>query len=149
MNEDFRDILHALSDADARFLVVGAYAVSVHAQPRATGDLGIWVEPTPQNAARVYGALRAFGAPLHDLSERDLATPEVVFQIGLPPRRVDILTSVTGVDFPEAWPGRVEVTYADVRVPVIGREALIANKRALGRPRDLLDVELIQQYEKG
>lgn len=85
MNEDFRDILHALSDADARFPVVGAYAVSVHAEPRATGDLDIWVEPTPENAARVYAALRAFGAPLHDLSERDLATPEVVFQIGLPP----------------------------------------------------------------
>jgi hypothetical protein len=145
VNPDFRDILRALCDADAHFLVVGAYAVSVHAEPRATGDLDIWVEATAENASRVYQALRAFGAPLHDLTLQDLANSDVVFQIGLPPRRVDILTSITGVAFAAAWPARVEVTYGDVRVPVIGREALVQNKLALGRPKDLLDVELIRR----
>jgi hypothetical protein len=134
-----------LSDAEARFLVVGAYAVAVHAEPRATGDLDLWVEPTPENAVRVLAALRVFGAPLHDLTEQDLATENVVFQIGLPPRRVDILTSITGVTFAEAWSGRAAVTYGDVRVPVIGREALLKNKLALGRPKDLLDADLLRR----
>lgn len=148
MNPDFLDILRALSAADARFLVVGAYAVSVHAEPRATGDLDIWVEATAENAARVHGALRAFGAPLQDLTVGDLGTADVVFQIGLPPRRVDILTSITGVAFGDAWAGRVDVSYGDVRVPVIGRDALLANKRALGRPKDLLDVDLLERRTK-
>ena len=121
MNPDFRDLLRAVCDAEARFLVIGAYAVSIHAEPRATADLDIWVEPTAQNARRVCAALQRFGAPLHDLTVGDLAVPDVVFQIGLPPRRIDILTSVTGVTFAEAWPARVEATYDDVRFPVIGR----------------------------
>jgi hypothetical protein len=146
VNQDFRDLLSALSEAGVRFLVVGAYAVSLHAEPRATGDLDLWVEATPDNAARVLEALRAFGAPLHDLTAEDLARPDVVFQIGLPPRRIDILTSITGVDFQGAWPDRVEVTYDDVRCWAIGREALITNKLALGRPRDLLDVELLRKH---
>jgi hypothetical protein len=145
VNPDFRDLLLALRDAEARFLVVGAYAVSVHAEPRATGDLDVFVEPTPENASRVYAALQQFGAPLHDLTVIDLATPDIVFQIGLPPRRIDILTSITAVSFAEAWQERVEVTYGDVCVPVIGRRALIENKLALGRPRDLADVESLRR----
>ena len=143
MNEDFLDLLSALCEAGARFLIVGAYAVSFHAEPRATGDLDIWVAPTAENARKVLAALRRFGAPLHDLTEDDLARPDVVFQIGLPPRRIDVLTSITAVGFDDAWAGRVEVTYGPVRCPVIGREALIRNKRALGRPKDLLDVDLL------
>jgi hypothetical protein len=148
VNQDFRDILSALSAADARFLVVGAYAVSVHAEPRATGDLDIWVESTPANAAKVYGALQSFGAPLHELTIDDLATPDVVFQIGLPPRRIDVLTSITGVAFADAWTERVEASYFDVRFPVIGRDALVRNKIALGRPKDLIDVDLIRRRTK-
>jgi hypothetical protein len=146
VNQDFRDLLRALSDADTRFLVVGAYAVSFHSEPRATADLDIWIDPTPGNARRVHAALATFGAPLTDLSPADLATPEVVFQIGVAPRRIDILTSITGVAFAEAWPDRSEAAYGDVRFPVIGVEALIRNKRALGRPKDLLDLELLQRH---
>lgn len=146
MNPDFRDLLRAFCDAEVRFLVVGAYALAAHAEPRATGDLDLWIEPTGENAARAYAALRRFGAPLHELSEQDLATPGVVFQIGLPPRRIDILTSITGVAFTEAWPGRIEVPYGDVPCAVIGREALIENKRRLGRARDLADLELLERY---
>ena len=145
MNEDFRDLLSALCAAGARFLIVGAYAVSFHAEPRATGDLDVWVEATAENAARVLAALRAFGAPLHDLTEDDLAHPDVVFQIGLPPRRIDVLTSITGVGFEEAWAGRAEVTYGDVRCFAIGRDALIRNKLALSRPKDLVDVDLLRR----
>jgi hypothetical protein len=124
-----------LSAAEARFLVVGAYAVAFHSRPRATGDLDVWVEPTPINAGRVLGALRAFGAPLADLTEADLARPDTVFQVGVPPRRIDLLTSLTGVAFQEAWPGRVEGRFGDVSCPIIGRDALVQNKRGRGRPR--------------
>ena len=146
MNQDFRDLLRALSDAEAGFLVVGAYAVSFHSEPRATAGLDIWIESTPDNARRVHAALAAFGAPLADLSPANLATPEVVFQMGVAPRRIDILTSITGVTFAEAWPDRSEAAYGDARFPVIGLEALIRNKRALGRPKDLLDLEMLQRH---
>ncbi len=148
MNQDFRDLLRAFADADVRFLIIGAYAVAVHAEPRATGDLDLWIEPSPENAARAYAALRRFGVPLHELSESDLATPDVVFQIGLPPRRIDLLTSITGVAFADAWPERVAVHYGDVPCAAIGRDALIANKRQLGRARDLADLELLQRHRR-
>jgi hypothetical protein len=148
MNRDFRDLLRALCDAEARFLVVGAYAVSYHAEPRATGDLDIWVEATPDNAARVHAALRAFGAPLAELSEQDLVSPDLVFQIGVPPRRIDIMSGITGVTFADAWDGRVEASYSGVRFPLIGRDALLKNKRALGRPKDILDVEMLTRSTK-
>lgn len=146
MNPDFRELLRALSDAAARFLVVGAYAVSFHSEPRATGDLDLWIDATPDNAARVYRALAAFGAPLTELSETDLCTPDVVFQIGVAPRRIDIMTSITAVAFEEAWPNRSQATYGGVGFPVIGIEALIQNKQALGRPKDLLDVDLLRRH---
>jgi hypothetical protein len=148
VNPDFRELLRALSDADARFLIVGAYAVSYHAEPRATADLDIWVDATPENAERVYRALRAFGAPLVDLSPVDLSTPGIVFQIGVAPRRIDVLTSIDGVIFAEAWPGRAEGSYEGVRFPVIGIDALVRNKRAVGRPKDLLDLELLGRYRR-
>jgi hypothetical protein len=148
MNRDFRDLLRALCDAEARFLVVGAYAVSYHAEPRATADLDVWVEATPDNAARVHAALRVFGAPLEELSAQDLVFPDLVFQIGVPPRRIDIMTGITGVTFADAWDGRVEARYSGVRFPLIGRDALLKNKRALGRPKDILDVELLTRSTK-
>ena len=148
MNQDFRDLLRAFADADVRFLVIGAYAVAVHAEPRATGDLDLWLEPSPENAARAYAALRRFGAPLHELTEADLASPGVVFQIGLPPRRIDLLTSITGVAFADAWAGRIAIRYGDVPCAVIGRDALIENKRHLGRARDLADLELLARHRR-
>ncbi len=98
MNQDFQDLLRALCDAKAKFLIVGAYALAVHGTPRATGDIDVWVQPTPDNARRVYQALQTFGAPLHKLEIADLSTPGIVFQMGLPPRRIDILTEISGVE---------------------------------------------------
>ena len=141
MNPDFVALLRELSAADARFLIVGAYALAHHARPRATGDLGLWIDATPENAAHVHRALRAFGAPLTDLSEADLVRPDLVYQIGIAPRRIDILTSLTGITFDEAWGSREAGRFGEAECFYIGREALIRNKRALGRARDLADLE--------
>ena len=97
LNRDYVEMLAALSAAGAEYLVVGAHALAAHGAPRATGDLDLWVRPTPENARRVWQALEAFGAPLHELTLGDLSRPDVVFQIGLVPQRIDILTSITGV----------------------------------------------------
>jgi hypothetical protein len=141
MNEDFLDLLRACIAADVRFLVVGAYALAHHGRPRATGDLDVWVEPTPENAPKVLRALAAFGAPLNDVTEADFAQPGVVFQIGLPPRRIDVLTQLTALDFADAWASRERGRFGDLSVDFIGREAFIRNKRATGRHKDLADIE--------
>lgn len=143
--EDFRDLLIELVKAKARFLIVGAHALGVHGVPRATVDLDIWIDASQENAKRVWAALAAFGAPLDSLQiqETDLTQPDVVAQFGLPPYRIDIMTGVSGISFDEAWPGRVEDLFEDVRVPFLGREALIRNKRASGRTKDLADLEAL------
>ena len=143
--EDFRDLLIELVKAKARFLIVGAHALGVHGVPRATVDLHIWIDASQENAKRVWAALAAFGAPLDSLQiqETDLTQPDVVAQFGLPPYRIDIMTGVSGISFDEAWPGRVEDLFEDVRVPFLGREALIRNKRASGRTKDLADLEAL------
>jgi hypothetical protein len=146
LNEDFRDLFAGLNAAAAEYLLVGGYAVAFHAEPRFTKDLDVWVRATRENAERVLAALRAFGAPLQDLTAADLAGPDLVFQIGVPPNRIDILTSIDGVSFDEAWPAGVIATYGDQTLRVIGREHLIQNKRASGRPQDLLDVELLLEH---
>jgi len=144
MNQDFVDLLRSFIAHDVRFLVVGAYALAVHGRPRATGDLDAWVDATPENAPRVMRALAAFGAPMQGLTEADFARPGIVYQMGLPPGRIDVITELTGLTFAGAWPGRVEQPLEDMRVPVIGREAFIRNKRATGRARDLGDIEALE-----
>ncbi len=141
LTRDFRDLLQAFIDHEVRFLVVGAYALAIHGHPRATGDLDLWVDPTAENAAHAYAALADFGAPLHDLTRQDLATPGTVFQIGLPPLRIDILTRLTALEFGPSWDRRFAGDFEGVPVPVLGREDFLANKRALGRTRDLADAE--------
>jgi hypothetical protein len=143
MNQDFVDLLRAFAGAEVRFLVVGAYALALHAKPRATGDLDLWVEPSPGNAVRVVRALRDFGAPLQDITEQDFSTPGIVFQLGVPPRRIDILTQLTGLTFEEAWTDRVRHPFGPCDVFFLGRQSFIKNKRALGRAKDLADLESI------
>ena len=141
MNPDFVDLLRAFVAADVRFLVVGAYALALHGRPRATGDLDIWVDATPNNARRIMQALREFGAPLEDIAEADFASPGVTYQLGVAPGRIDLLTELTGLTFAEAWPGRLRRPFGDIDVDFIGREAFIQNKRATGRAKDLGDIE--------
>jgi hypothetical protein len=141
MNQDFVDLLRAFIAADVRFLIVGAYALAVHGRPRGTGDLDVWIDPTPDNAARVMRALEAFGAPMVDLSEADFARPGVTYQMGVAPGRIDILTELTGLTFDDAWQGRIRAAFGGLDVDVIGLDAFIRNKRATGRTKDLADIE--------
>lgn len=145
MNEDFKDFLVCLLRAEARFLVVGAHALAAQGIPRATRDLDVWIEPTPENAKKVWSALEAFGSPASALGvgESDLLIPGTVMQLGVPPRRIDILTSITGVEFKDAWLRKEMHAIDDDDVPFIGREDFIANKRATGRLRDLADLEAL------
>ena len=146
MNEDFRDLLMELLDAEARFLVVGAHAMAVHGVPRATGDLDVWVSPAATNAERVWAALQRFGAPVEQLgvSLEDLQTPGMVVQIGQPPRRIDLLTDVSGLEFEEAWSNRTTHSIGPRAVPFLSRADLIRNKRASGRPKDLADLDVLE-----
>lgn len=141
LNRDFAEMLSELSAAKARFLVVGAYAVAHHGEPRYTKDLDLWVDATPENAKRVWSALARFGAPLSSTRPEDFENPTVVYQIGLEPNRIDILTGIEGCSFDSAWKARVRARIGGVDVPVIGLDDLIRAKRAAGRPQDLLDLE--------
>jgi hypothetical protein len=147
MNQDFADLLRAFIAADVRFLVVGAYALAVHGRPRATGDLDIWVEAVPDNARRIMTALAAFGAPMTEIAETDFARPGVVYQIGVEPGRIDILTELTGVQFEDAWHTRMRHAFGDVDVDFIDRNTFIRNKRAVGRTKDLADIEGLEPVD--
>ncbi len=147
LNDDFRDFLVALQEADVRFLIVGAHALAVHGVPRATGDIDVFVAPDPENAARLMRALDLFGAPVvsHGVSQQDFERPGTVYQMGLPPSRIDIMTSISGVEFGEAEQSVVETEIADIRLPVLGRRLLLVNKLAAGRPKDLVDAQLLEE----
>jgi hypothetical protein len=143
MNQDFVDLLRAFIARNVRFLIIGAYALGVHGRPRATGDLDVWVDPTPENAPRILLALADFGAPLGEVTAEDFSRPGIVFQMGLPPRRIDVLTDVTGLTFAEAWPNRLPGRFGPLAADFIGRDDFIRNKRATGRPRDLGDLDAL------
>ena len=145
LNEDYRDILRALSEECASFLLVGAYAMAVHGYPRATMDIDLWILPSPDNADAVLRALARFGAPMGELTRDDLMQEGIVFQIGVAPRRIDLLTSVTGLHFDEAYAHSQVVDIDGIDVHVIAREDLIINKRATGRTRDLADAEVLEE----
>ncbi|MCA9247482.1 MAG: hypothetical protein KDA42_10215 [Planctomycetales bacterium] len=144
LNANFKDMLAALNDAEADYLVVGAYAMAAHGCPRATGDIDIWVRPTDDNAQRVWKALRQFGAPMSKVGVDDFATPDVVFQIGVAPQRIDVLTSISGVEFADAWPSRLTVDLGGLQARVISRNHLLENKLATGRPKDVLDADILR-----
>lgn len=149
VNEDFVDMLMALEANKADFLIVGAYALAAHGFPRATGDIDILVEPTVENAKRVYQALLEFGAPVdaHGVSPKDFESKDAVYQIGLPPRRIDLLTSISGVEYDEAAKDAVPGLIGACEVRFIGRAALIKNKSSTGRTKDLADVEQLRAIE--
>jgi len=146
-NPDFRDLFAALNAVEADYLIVGAFALAAHGHVRATKDLDVWVRPTPENAKRVHDALAAFGAPLQDLTVADLASAGLIFQIGVAPVRVDVITSVDGVDFDDAWSERISSDYEDQPVGVLSRQHLIQNKKASGRLQDLADVEALEEAD--
>lgn len=144
LSQDYKDMLSAFNDEKVDYMIVGAYAVAAHGVVRATGDIDLWIRSSQDNARRAWRALASFGAPLSGLKEADLSVHGTVFQIGVAPSRIDILTSIDGVEFADAWNQRVEVEVEGIRVNVIGRSHLIANKKAVGRPQDLADVARLE-----
>jgi hypothetical protein len=144
MNSDFRDLFQYLNDSQAKYLLVGGYAVMHYGEPRYTKDIDIWVEASVENAQKVFPALVKFGAPLGDLSEKDFSEPGFFYQMGLPPTRIDILMSLPGLNFEEAWKERESIVHEGLEVHVISRKDLIVNKKQVARPQDLLDVALLE-----
>jgi hypothetical protein len=145
LNKDYRDILSELSAARAEYLLVGAYALASHGLVRATSDIDLWVRPTAANAERVIEALLAFGAPADQFSAALFTQPDQVLQIGVAPLRIDILTSVSGLEFGDAWARKEVVDLGGLTVSVLCLEDLAANKRATGRPQDIVDLGWIDE----
>ncbi len=140
---DFKEWLELCNVHGVEYLVVGGYALAWHGAPRFTGDLDLWVKPERENARKILAALVAFGFGGLGLQEDDFLQEDMVVQLGYPPVRIDLLTSLTGVTWDEAWKNREAGTYGQVPVYFLGRSDLIANKRALGRQRDLADLEAL------
>jgi hypothetical protein len=145
LNPDYRDMLSAFSDEKVEYLLVGAYALAAHGYVRATGDIDLWIRPDKKNAQRVMRALRQFGAPLSQVSEDDFVEPGIVLQLGVEPRRIDILTAIDGVDFEEAWQAREEIQVEGVSVYVIDKVHLAKNKEATGRAQDKFDLDWLRR----
>ena len=148
MNPHFREVLSEFCEEGVEFLLVGAHAVAIYGLPRATGDIDLWIRCTPENSKKVWRALAKFGAPVKDISPEDFQTPDLIFQVGLPPSRVDVITSIEAVEFDEAWAQRKEVIVEGLKVSVLSRAHLLQNKKAAGRPQDIADVERLEQHEQ-
>jgi hypothetical protein len=140
-------MLQLLKSNEVRFLVVGAYAMGVYGYPRATGDMDIWILASGENSQRVFKALKEFGAPLAQINETTFAGRNIIFQIGVAPRRIDIITSIDGVEFDQAWQHRVETDIDGLKIPFISKPDLIKNKESTGRDKDTLDAKILK--EKG
>ena len=149
-NEDFVDLLDTFAQEHVEFVIVGAFALAIHGVPRATGDIDILVRPTTENAERVILALTRFGAPLEAarVTAADFARPGVVYQMGLPPRRIDLLTEISGVSFEDAWSDRLTRVIDGRDRPFLGLETLLRNKRASGRPKDLVDIDALARITR-
>jgi predicted nucleotidyltransferase len=145
INSDFRDMLRELNAAGVRYLIVGGYAVMVYTEPRYTKDLDLWIEPTESNAQKLFVALARFGAPTGDLRPGDFTEPEVSFQIGMDPVRIDIMTSVSGLDFALAWERKVKVDFGGESAPVLCRKDVLQSKIAAGRIRDRQDLKKLRR----
>ncbi|HMB92064.1 MAG TPA: hypothetical protein VKP65_14525 [Rhodothermales bacterium] len=149
LNPDYRDILSIFAEEQVEYLLVGAYALAAYGHPRATGDIDLWIRPDRENAERVMQALSRFGAPLAEVATRDFSEPGIVFQIGIVPRRIDLLTMIDGVaDFADAWQRRKEIEIEGIKVPVLSRTHLKQNKRATGRPQDQADLAWLERIKE-
>lgn len=148
MNSDFKELLRAFNNCQVKYLIIGGHAVMKYTEPRYTKDLDIWVKADIENSAAVYAALKAFGAPLTGMTEDDFAHEGHFYQIGVAPVRIDILMSIKGVTFDEAWANRVESDIGRTQAFFISKSDLIKSKRATGRPQDLIDAELLVLSDK-
>ena len=147
LNEDYKDILQLLADEGVKFLLVGAYALAAHGYPRATMDIDLWVMPSLDNAEAVLRALRKFGAPLQELTIDDLRKDDTIFQIGVAPRRIDIITGASGLQFDKAFAQSIEIDIEGIKINILSVDDLIRNKKASGRTKDLADVEVLEELK--
>ena len=143
VQKDFKELLELLNSQGAEYLIVGGYALALHGAPRYTGDLDVYVKPDPDNASRIMEALEEFGFGTVGLKQDDFLVPEQIIQLGVPPVRIDLITSISGVTWDEAVSGSVGVTYGGVPIKILGRREFIINKKAVGRSQDLADVDAI------
>lgn len=144
LNQDFKEFIQSLNDNGVRYLVVGGYAVALHGYPRYTKDIDIWIEMTSDNARRIIQALHQFGFGSLGLKEQDFLEADTIIQLGYPPRRIDLITTLAGVDFETCFAARLVVKLDDALVNFIDLDNLRMNKRATGRAQDLADIENLE-----
>ena len=145
LNKDYREMLQSLLENKVEFLVVGAYAMAAHGYPRATGDIDLWVFTSKENAEKVYKALGEFGAPLEQIDKDSFSEKGIIFQIGVAPCRIDIITQIDGIEFEQAYPKRKEIEIDGIKFPIISKEDLIHNKESTGREKDKLDSKFMRE----
>ena len=145
LNPDYKEMLSTLAGEKVDYLIVGAYALAAHGLVRATGDIDILVRPDLENSKRTYQALGRFGAPLSEIRPDTFSKPDVIFQIGVVPRRIDVITSITGVSFQDAWAHRQMRRVEELDLPVLSIDDLILNKSATGRPKDKVDLKWLEK----
>ena len=148
LNKDYKEMLQILLEEKVDFIIVGAYALGAHGYPRATGDIDVWAKPNEENSRKLYKALARFGAPLEQIEIDDFSTEGVIFQIGVIPRRIDIITKVDGVTYEEAGKDKIIIDIEGLKIPVISLENLIKNKLATGREKDKIDVKALRKKRK-
>jgi hypothetical protein len=145
LNEDYKDMLQSLLSNEVKFLIVGAYALAAYGYPRATGDFDIWVETSPENSKKILSTLISFGSSTSGLTETTFMQKGIIFQIGVAPRRIDLITHIDGVDFDDAYPSRTIIVMEGLELPFISKENLIKNKKSTGRDKDLVDVKHLEE----
>jgi hypothetical protein len=148
LNPDFRAILSAFTEEQVDFIVAGAYALAAHGLPRATGDIDPWMRMSTGNSRKIWKAFEVFGAPMKGLQQEDFEKKDLIVQIGRPPRRINVITSVSGLDFDDAWKNRTIVEIEGLSISVLGREDLVRNKKVVGRPQDLADVKRLESLDR-
>ena len=144
LNKDYKEMLQILLNNKIKFLVVGAYAMGIHGYPRATGDLDIWVEASTENSEKIYQSLSEFGAPLSEVTKSTFCEQGIIFQIGVAPRRIDIITKIDGVDFNKDYSDKQEIEVEGIIIPFLSKKNLIKNKESTGREKDKLDVKYLR-----
>jgi len=148
MSKDFEELFAFFNARNVRALIVGGYAFAYHARPRYTKDIDVWIEATPENARRLLEALNDFGFGSLDLSVEDFTKPGQIVQLGFPPSRIDLLTSIKGLTFEEAWESHIEDLFGETKVCYLGRDDLIRSKKAAGRAQDQVDVEVLESFRE-
>lgn len=148
LNEDYKDILQLFTDNGVKYLVVGAYALGAYGFPRATGDIDLWVLSDGENSKRIFYCLAKFGAPMEQINEQTFCDKDVIFQIGIVPRRIDIITKISGVNFEDAYSRKKEIEIDNVKIPFISKQDLITNKQATGRDKDSIDIKKLLSSKK-